>query len=104
MSYSSRTRDRYRLLVIGATGTAVAASIVGTGWLVGAVAEPAQSPTDDGTGTTVGEQPASPQTGDHDDAVVGPGGTVTAPAPAAPAPAPAPASRPQVKPAPSHGS
>ena len=38
MSYSSRTRDRYRLAVTAATGSLAAAAIAGTGWVVGAVA------------------------------------------------------------------
>ena len=38
MSYSPRTRDRYRLLVTALTGTTAAAAIAGTGWVAGAVA------------------------------------------------------------------
>lgn len=38
MSYSSRTRDRYRLAVTAVTGVAAAGVLTATGWLAGAAA------------------------------------------------------------------
>ncbi|GAA3802599.1 hypothetical protein GCM10022242_02020 [Nocardioides panacisoli] len=38
MTYDSRTRDRYRLAVTGATAAVAAAAITATGWLAGTAA------------------------------------------------------------------
>lgn len=130
MTYSSRTRDGYRLGVTAATGLAVAATVTATGWLAGVAAD---APSADTTSPSGSSGSAGSTSGTDDTGVprtvvrhrptgvkitnryvtqtgsvsVGGGGTVVTspgtPAPAAPpaAPPPPPAAP---APAPSSGS
>lgn len=87
MPYSSRTRDRYRLVVTGATTVAAAAAVVTTGWLAGAAAhEQAQKEAETNPDAVVRDRPTVVrETTRYADettrAPVGPGGEVTSPAP-----------------------
>ena len=105
MTYSSRSRDAYRLGVTAVTGVAVAGTLAATGWLAGAAAH---APSADATtpsgetgtpGTVIRHRPTGVKVTNRyvtkTGAVsLGNGGTVvTSPAtPVTPAPPPAPSS------------
>lgn len=99
MTYTSRTRDRYRLAVTGVTTVVAAAAVVATGWLAGAAAhEQAQREAETNPDAVVRERPLKTRdttryADETTPAPVGPGGEVTSPDPASSAPSvPAPSS------------